>query len=117
LAPELVDVVLTKIQRARMVAQALDGSTWCRDIHGALTIHILIQYIHTRQRIQGFHLILGVANHFIWRWASLGSYSNVSPYGALFFGQTALLGAKELWKVYALNTCHFFIWLVLHGRC
>jgi hypothetical protein len=65
----------------------------------------------------GFHLTLGVANHFIWHWASLGSYSNVVSYCILFVGQTALLGAKELWKVRALNTYRFFVWLVLHGHC
>jgi hypothetical protein len=32
-------------------------------------------------------------------------------------GQTALLGAKELWNVSDPNNCHFFMWLILDGRC
>jgi hypothetical protein len=35
----------------------------------------------------------------------------------MFIAQSAVLGAKELWKVKALGKCLFFTWLVLHGRC
>lgn len=35
---------------------------------------------------------------------------------ALFTGQTAVLGAKELWKIKDPNKCRFFLWLCLHGR-
>jgi hypothetical protein len=117
LAPDLAKTVPLRIQRARTVTQTLDENTWCRDIQGALTIHVLIQYIHTRQRIQGYNVILGVADRFIWRRSQMGLYSSASAYNALFVNQTSLFGAKELWKVCAPNSCRFFIWLVLHGRC
>jgi hypothetical protein len=35
---------------------------------------------------------------------------------ALFYGQTSILDAKELWKSKPPRKCRFFIWLVLHGR-
>ncbi|OEL22734.1 hypothetical protein BAE44_0016248, partial [Dichanthelium oligosanthes] len=36
-----------------------------------------------------------------WKWCPSGRYSCSSAYQAFFVGQTALLGARELWKVKA----------------
>jgi hypothetical protein len=46
----------------------------------------------------------------IWHWNASGAYD------ALFLGQSALWGAKELWKVCAPNKCKMFIWLILQDR-
>jgi hypothetical protein len=46
-----------------------------------------------------------------------GIYSASSAYTAFLLGQTALAGAKELWKTKVPNKCRFFYWPVLHGRC
>jgi hypothetical protein len=54
---------------------------------------------------------------FRWKWASSGQYSASSAYRAFFLGLTEQLGAKQLWKIRAPNKCHFFLWLVLPGRC
>jgi hypothetical protein len=32
-------------------------------------------------------------------------------------GQSFVLGSNELWKIKAPNSCHFFVWLVLLGKC
>jgi hypothetical protein len=64
---------------------------------------------HTRQRIQGYNIIPGVAHRFIWRWSQSDPYSIASACNALFIGHTALFGAKELGKVCAPNSCRFFI--------
>ncbi|OEL37464.1 hypothetical protein BAE44_0001517, partial [Dichanthelium oligosanthes] len=53
----------------------------------------------------------------IWKWCASGQYSCSSAYQAMFLGQTALAGAKVLWKVKAPNEYRFFFWLVLHDRC
>jgi hypothetical protein len=47
----------------------------------------------------------------------LGEYPARSAYAALFHGQTALGGVKELWKSRAPNKCHFFLWLALQDCC
>jgi hypothetical protein len=57
-----------------------------------------------------------VDDRFIWCWSASSSYSVPSAYGAMLVGQTQILGARELWKVKALNMCCFFLWLVLHGK-
>ncbi|OEL31369.1 hypothetical protein BAE44_0007612, partial [Dichanthelium oligosanthes] len=53
----------------------------------------------------------------VWKWCPSGQYSCSSAYQALFLGQSALLGAKELWKVKAPNEFRFFFWLAIQDRC
>jgi hypothetical protein len=52
----------------------------------------------------------------VWRWELSGIYSTSLAYQALFLGQHAMEGAKELWKVRAPNKCRMFIWLLLQDR-
>jgi hypothetical protein len=53
----------------------------------------------------------------LWRWAPTGQYSAHSAYLALFTGQSAILGTKEIWKVKAPSKCKFFQWLIAPDRC
>jgi hypothetical protein len=46
-----------------------------------------------------------------------GQYSSSSAYAAMFLGQSALHGAKELWKVRASNDADSFFWLAIQDRC
>jgi hypothetical protein len=51
------------------------------------------------------------------RWsASSSSYSTSSAYSALFLGQTALRGAKEIWKAKAPREFKFFLCLAIQDR-
>jgi hypothetical protein len=40
-----------------------------------------------------------------------------TPYATLFLGQTAVYGAKQLWKVRAPAKCGVFVWLALQDKC
>jgi hypothetical protein len=91
--------------------------SWVRNIKGALTIPVLMQYVFLYQRLQSVHLEPGTREWLRWRWSADGIYSSCSVYAALLLGQASALGAKELWKTKAPNSCRFFIWLVLLGRC
>jgi hypothetical protein len=44
-APKLFDTILVRHRRRLMVAAALDDMCWVRDIKGALTISVLMQYV------------------------------------------------------------------------
>jgi hypothetical protein len=52
-----------------------------------------------------------------WHWSADGAYSSRSAYAALLLGQSAVLGAMELWKMRAPNNYRLFMWLALLGRC
>jgi hypothetical protein len=116
-APDLVEVVPARRRRQLTVAQALQGMSWTRQISGALTVQVLVQYVQVYRQLQTVQLILDGEDRLEWRWSPDGSYSSRSAYAALMLGQSAVLGTKELWKTRAPNNCHFFVWLALHGRC
>jgi hypothetical protein len=54
---------------------------------------------------------------FSWSLTADRCYSAASTYGAMFFGSSIPLGAKQIWKTAAPPRIRFFFWLVLHGRC
>jgi hypothetical protein len=51
LMPQLVETIPTHLQCRRTVALALINSARMQDLQGALTILVLIQYLHLRQRL------------------------------------------------------------------
>jgi hypothetical protein len=89
---------------------------WVRDINGAMTVQVIIQYIRIWDLLLDFALT-DTPDRFIWKWAALGEFFLASAYRALFFGRSPLRGAPQLRKTQALGRVHYFCWLVLHGRC
>jgi hypothetical protein len=81
-----------------MVASVLDNNAWVRDVQGALTIPILIQFLELHHRPSTVVLRHGIQDLISWRWCSSGRLSMSSAYRVLFTGQVVVLGAKELWK-------------------
>jgi hypothetical protein len=57
---------------------------------------MLSQYLHLRALVTGVELDALSPDHLFWIWSALGAYSSASVYNALFLGQSALVGAKEL---------------------
>jgi hypothetical protein len=107
--------VLQRVLRSRTARDAILDQAWVRDITGATTVQVIVQYI----RVWG--LLIEVAptetpDRFIWKWTASGEFSPASPYLALFFGRSSLLRASHLWKNQAPGRVHFFGWLVLHGH-
>jgi hypothetical protein len=77
----------------------------------------ILQYLEAHQCIDPIQLSAGEPDRFIWRWTSSSQFSSKSAYTAMFVGESAILGAKELWRTRAPNKCRFFIWLSILGRC
>lgn len=116
LAPALVQAVDKNTFKYCTVAAAVHNRNWLSHITGALTVPVLHDYIRMRHLVDQVQLS-DLLDMFAWRWIWAGQYSSQSAYSALHLGQTALAGAKELWKTRAPNKSRFFIWLVLHGKC
>jgi hypothetical protein len=104
-----MDVVPVYCRRHCSVAATLNGMSWVWDIKGALTISVLMQYVLLYQRLQSVHLEPRTRDWLWWRWSADGTYSSCLAYVALLLGQASVLGAKELWKAKAPNSCKFFI--------
>jgi hypothetical protein len=117
LVPDLVAATSKANRRCQTVASVLLNQSWVQDITDALTIPVIIQYIEIRQQLQQVQLAPGVADKFLWRWEASGNYSCRSAYRALFYGQTTIQGATQLWKSRVRNKCRFFARLVLLCMC
>jgi len=115
-APALFAAVQTAGRR-RTVAQALHQRAWARDISGALTVQVLLEYLRVWALTVDTQLTPEVADKICWRWSSDGTYSSASAYAAMFVGSTRPLGARQLWKTRAPPKVKHFFWLVMHGRC
>jgi hypothetical protein len=114
-APNLLAAVGNRQKGQRLVAEALRDNAWIRDITGALSVLVIIQYLHLRERGDAIVLQLGVDDRVIWKCSSSGRYSARSAYAALTMGQTDLFGAKEAWKVRAPHEHKFFYLVSLVG--
>jgi hypothetical protein len=110
-APDLFQAV-APWARKRSVFHALTDGAWIHDIVDALSIAVLGQYLLLQQRLDSVHLEPVVEDQVAWRWSASGSYSASSAYGAMFYGSSELLGARQLWKVCAPGEHKFFGWLV-----
>lgn len=85
-------------RRAHSVRDALHNRQWTRDITGALTASVLIEYVHLWDKVDGIVLTPGTPDRLIWRWSADGVYSSSSAYRAFFAGSTSLLGARQVWR-------------------
>lgn len=116
LAPALF-AALRHAGRRKTVAQALRQRGWVRDITGALTVQVLLDYIFVWELTEGVILDPESQDRIRWRWSADGVYSASSAYNAMFFGSTRPLGARQLWKTKAPPKVKHFFWLAMHGRC
>jgi len=117
LAPSLCNVVSARIKGQRTVAQALLGDQWIRDISGALTVQVLLDYLQIWDRTRSIQLTENQPDMICWKLTSDKIFSTSSAYLAFFIEQHPIEGAKLLRKARAPAKCKFFIWLVLHDRC
>jgi hypothetical protein len=98
------------------VREAVVGRAWVRHISGALTMHVLVEYVLLWERLETVVLQPGVPDRFVWRWSPDAVYSSSSAYKAFFHGLTLLPGARQLWRASVPPKVKFFAWLALRGR-
>jgi len=117
LAPALLAAVRPRAQRQRTVAEGLSNRAWVRDITGALTVQVIIEYLQIWNLVENQAIIDLAEDRFIWKWTADHCFTTASAYRAFFIGQHPIPGAKLLRKTKAPGRCKFFVWLVLHDRC
>ena len=106
-----------RIQKARTVADGLQNDRWIRDISGALTVQVLLDYLLIGDLTRDVTLRPGVTDRLLWKWTSDQTFSTALAYRSFFIGQYSIPGAKILAKTRAPGKCKFFGWLAIHDRC
>jgi hypothetical protein len=64
LAPCLFKTIAKRIVNRRTVAQALDNRNWVHDIKGALTVQVLVEYLHISNMVEDVILCQDVADQY-----------------------------------------------------
>jgi hypothetical protein len=116
LGPNLSMLISTRVSKRRTVAQGL-VARWVRDIRGALTVPVIIEFLKLWEILDEFGLQPGVDDQHKWRLEQDGSYSSRSAYKACFQGSIRFVPWKLAWKTWAPPKCSFFMWLVFKNRC
>ena len=117
LAPCLTDAVGPRIKKQRTVAEALNGDAWVRDIAGALTVQVILDYFLIWDLTRDIQLDENSTDAICWKWTSDKVFTTASAYRSFFIGQHPVEGARLLRKTRAPAKCKIFIWLVIHDRC
>ena len=71
-----------------MVYDASTGGRWISDIRGALSVQVMIEYLHLWELLSNVELQPEVEDIHIWKFTTSGVYSTKSAYEALFIGAT-----------------------------
>jgi hypothetical protein len=78
-----------------MVREAMVNRSWVRDIRGALTVQVILEYLTVWAKLE--NVTLGVRlDQVIWRWTRDGRFSTASAYKLFFSGQFPIPGAKAI---------------------
>ncbi|WVZ51606.1 hypothetical protein U9M48_002735, partial [Paspalum notatum var. saurae] len=117
LAPSLFKAVPKRITKCRTVAQALHNRSWVSDIRGALSVHVLTEYLLVWELVDHLALQPDIPNQHRWKLAQSGCYSSRLAYAAFFEGTVKFGPWKRIWRTWALMRCKFFIWLGRNNRC
>ncbi|RLN13367.1 hypothetical protein C2845_PM09G09680 [Panicum miliaceum] len=117
IAPDLLAAVRPRTRKQRTIAQGLPNRAWVKDIIGALTVQVIVQYLHVWSLLDGRQLNSSMDDRFLWKWTADRCFTTAPAYDAFFIGQHPIPGARFLRKNQALERCKFFVWLVLHDRC
>jgi hypothetical protein len=116
ITPDLVVAVASRWHTRRTMFSALQQDAWISYISGAFTVAVIMQYLDIRHRVEAIVLNPNVPG-LVWRWIASGQCLASSAYAAMFYGQSSVLGTKEVWKIWVPQKCNFFLWLAILGRC
>lgn len=95
------------------VRDALRDRRWVRDISGALTVQVILEYLHIWDLVMSANLVQDVPDRVLWRCREDQQFTTASAYQAFFYGQYTTPGERVLCKSRAPNKCKIFLWLAL----
>jgi hypothetical protein len=106
IAPNLWMTVPNRYRRNRTITATLLDNAWIRDIVGPFTVPILVQYVQLRERLLEVALNSRLRTGLCGSGVCLANTQSQSAYSALFLGQTAMYGEKQIWKIRPPAKCH-----------
>jgi hypothetical protein len=88
---DLAAAIPMRRRRKLTLEAALHNGASIRDISGALTMLIILQYLNARQCLDQVQLRPDMSDYFAWRWTTSWDYSSKSAYEAMFARECLVL--------------------------
>jgi hypothetical protein len=98
----MIKIIKQQSSRTSLQYWKTSPNRWISDIQGALTVGVIVDYLHLWNTLHDVLLQPGVSDSHFWRFATSG--------------QTVKLAYEGFFKTWALAKCHFFTWLVAHNK-
>jgi hypothetical protein len=118
IAPLIHALAPRRIASWRTVSQALSDYRWVNDIHGTVTVQLLLEVLNLCDLISEISLQTDDSDKHVWCLSSFFFCGSAkSAYSSLFQGSISFHASERIWKTWAPNMCRFFMWLVAHNRC
>jgi hypothetical protein len=107
-APEVTALVSTRKKNCRLLAQALPGKNWIKDVVGEMTVEGCIQCIRLWEEIEMVPRSEDEPDRFTWKGTASVAYSTKETYKMLCQGSTVFAMFKPLWRSFAPRKCKIF---------
>ena len=98
LAPRLFAIIPKRRIKQRTVQDAFTNQSWISDIKGAITVGVIIDYLHLWDVLSDFFLQPDVEDRHIWWFSSDGQYSAKTAYKGFFVGSIPFEPCERIWK-------------------
>jgi hypothetical protein len=105
-------------RKNRIIADAMAGDAWIKDMMHSVTPDIVADYISLWMVIDrlNFDPSDTRSDEIVWLWSASGEYMAKSAYHMQFQGSTRSNFKALIWRVWAPSRCKFSIWLMLQNR-
>jgi hypothetical protein len=118
---DIVPQLLAAIHKQRInkctVQEGICGNKWISDIRGALTVGVIVEYLHLWNILSNVGLHQEVHDSHFWGFTTNGKFSVKSAYEGFFYGSVKIEPFERVWRTCALAKCQFFVWLVTLNKC
>jgi hypothetical protein len=101
IAPNLIKTAGKRTAKPRTVAQATQNRRWVGDINGALTIEVLIEYLHIWDLVDGLLLQPDVQDRYTWKLSHDGIATAKLHIGPPFGNHHVRTLGRRIWKTWA----------------
>jgi hypothetical protein len=117
IAPRLLTAIPMQRVNKCTIQEALFGHKWISDIRGALTVGVLVEYLHLWNILYEIELQPKKEDIHYWRFAANGKFSVKLAYEGFFRGSVKFEPYERALQTWAPAKCRFFVWLVAHKKC
>jgi hypothetical protein len=95
---QLLAAILMRRTNKCTVQEGLCGNKWILDIRGALTVGVIVEYLHCRDILSNVGLQQEVHDSHFWRFTTNGEFSVKLAYECFFCNSVRFEPFERIWR-------------------